>query len=263
MSYYLCRTESARHPFYIESIGRNIYSLEELCYYLSHYVYLIDETILNEKLCTWIGEELGLAKLQKVLLRALEKGDASEFVLPIFRECGYLKEPELRLFQGQFAQIRVEPEAVRRKMKADYLVDFGMYVGALREYEKLADQRGPGRLGVQFYAAVYENMATAYARLFQFEEAADCLWESYRAFKSKKVYERYLSILPLFLSESKYRKRLEEIRADREEAQRLWEEVRALMQEAELPQETEKETAQQMRAQIEELKKEYIASTMG
>ena len=46
-SYYLCRTECAEKPFYIESIGRNIYSLEELCYYFSQYIYLIDESVMN------------------------------------------------------------------------------------------------------------------------------------------------------------------------------------------------------------------------
>lgn len=40
-------------------------------------------------------------------------------------------------------------------------------------------------------------MAAAYARLFEFEEAARCLWESYQTMKSKKVYEKYLRILPL------------------------------------------------------------------
>ena len=88
--YYLCRTECAVRPFYIESIGRNIYSLEELCYYFSHYVYLIDESVVNVTLCRWIGTELGLVKLQNRLLRALERETYTEFLSPIFQECGYL-----------------------------------------------------------------------------------------------------------------------------------------------------------------------------
>lgn len=57
-SYYLCRTECAEKPFYIESIGRNICSLEELCYYFSQYIYLIDESVMNLELCKWTGSEL-------------------------------------------------------------------------------------------------------------------------------------------------------------------------------------------------------------
>ena len=232
--YYLCRTECAVRPFYIESIGRNIYSLEELCYYFSHYVYLIDESVVNVTLCRWIGTELGLVKLQNRLLRALERETYTEFLSSIFQECGYLDKQEFRLFQEQFTEILTEPEEVRRKMKADYLVEFGRYVIALREYD---------------------------AHLFEFEEAADCLWNSYQVMKSKKVYEKYLRILPLFLSEKQYQQRLTQIRADRSDAMELWEDTRALIQEGmEL---TEKEKAQKEGAEkeIQSRKDEYLRNT--
>ena len=259
--YYLCRTECAVRPFYIESIGRNIYSLEELCYYFSHYVYLIDEAVVNVSLCRWIGTELGLVKLQNRLLRALERETYAEFLTPIFQECGYLDKQEFRLFQEQFTEILTEPEEVRRKMKADYLVEFGRYVIALREYEKITQQQKNGKMGMQFYAAVLENMAAAYAHLFEFEEAADCLWNSYQVMKSKKVYEKYLRILPLFLSEKQYQQRLTQIRADRSDAMELWEDTRALIQEGmEL---TEKEKAQKEGAEkeIQSRKDEYLRNT--
>ena len=59
--YILCQTERAEAPYFIENISMNIYSLEELCYYLDHNLYLIDQTILNEGLCNWIQEELKLS----------------------------------------------------------------------------------------------------------------------------------------------------------------------------------------------------------
>lgn len=256
--YYLCRTRCTRHPFYIESIGRNIYSLEELCYYLSQYVYLIDETILNQKLCAWLGEELGLVRLQKILLRVLERqGTARDFILPLFQECGYLKRPELLLFQEQLAQIEVEPASVRKKMKADYLMEFGLYVNAIEEYERILAERGPGRLGTQFYAEILENEAAAYARLFEFEEAADCLWNSYQTQKSRKVYEKYLRILPLFLPAKKYQQRLEEIRADREQALELWEDTKALMREGQNSSYAQEWKDQTEEERISGLKEEY------
>ena len=46
--YILCQTGRAEAPYFIENISMNIYSLEELCYYLDHNLYLIDQTILNE-----------------------------------------------------------------------------------------------------------------------------------------------------------------------------------------------------------------------
>ena len=55
--YILCQTKRAETPYYIENISTNIYSLEELCYYFYHNLYLIDRTIINEELCSWIQEE--------------------------------------------------------------------------------------------------------------------------------------------------------------------------------------------------------------
>lgn len=217
MGYYLCEIPRAKHPYYIESVGIHIWSIEELCYYMKENVYLLDETILGENLAQWIKEELHLPALAKTLAHALETGaPATDFVLPIFRECAYLSEPEFSYFKEELAQVQIEPRDVRKKMKADYLVHYGMYVRAIEEYENLLRKRGKGRLGTQFYAAVLENMATAYAHLFRFEDAADCLWESYHALRSRKVYEKYLRLLPLFLPEERYRERIVQIKADRD-----------------------------------------------
>ena len=46
--YILCQTKTADSPYFIENISTNIYTLEELCYYLFHNLYLIDDTVMNE-----------------------------------------------------------------------------------------------------------------------------------------------------------------------------------------------------------------------
>ena len=44
--YILCQTKKADKPFFVESINTNIYSLEELCYFLYHNLYLVDSSCL-------------------------------------------------------------------------------------------------------------------------------------------------------------------------------------------------------------------------
>ena len=228
-NYYLCRTRRTRHPFYIESIGRNIYSIEELCYFLYQYVYLVDDTILNEKLCVWIGEELGLLRLAKSLMRVLERQLAeSDVSMPVFKECGYLPDEELLYYQEQLADIQIEPEAVRKKMKADHLVEFGVYAKAIGEYEKILEQPYRERQGIQFYAAVLEKMATAYA---------------------------------LFMPEEEYQKRLAELKANRDEAQELWRRTYALIGAGKESASDGKWKDVSMDEQIEMLKKDYIRGT--
>ena len=70
--YILCQVKKAEKPFYIENISTNIYSIEELCYYLYNNLYLVDRSLISNKLCTWLDEELKLPKLA-AKLRPLEK----------------------------------------------------------------------------------------------------------------------------------------------------------------------------------------------
>ena len=57
-AYILCQAKKAGKPYFIENISTNIYSIEELCYYLYNNLYLVDNTIINEGLCKWLEEEL-------------------------------------------------------------------------------------------------------------------------------------------------------------------------------------------------------------
>ena len=79
--YILCQTKRAELPYFVENISTNIYSLEELCYYLYHNLYLIDETIMNEELCRWIQEELELPGLAAKIRSKLGKFAVAEDIM--------------------------------------------------------------------------------------------------------------------------------------------------------------------------------------
>ena len=57
-SLILCHKKRAKRPFEISRVHMRIYTIEELCYYICNNLYLIDYTIVNERLCRWIGDEL-------------------------------------------------------------------------------------------------------------------------------------------------------------------------------------------------------------
>ena len=72
-SLILCNKKRAKQPYEVSRIHCRIYTLEELCYYLSNNLYLIDYTIVNERLCDWIEAELGLLRLAEQLRTMLQK----------------------------------------------------------------------------------------------------------------------------------------------------------------------------------------------
>ena len=88
MSFDLCTVKTAEHPFYIESVGVSIYSIEELCFFLKENLYLIDKSIMNSSLCDWVRDELGLKTLSRKMSEAMERPDkdVSYFIMPVFAE---------------------------------------------------------------------------------------------------------------------------------------------------------------------------------
>ena len=77
-SLILCHKKKAKCAYEIARIHRRIYTIEELCYYLCNHLYLVDYTIMNEKLCDWLTEELELSELSDKLLDMLTQNASME-----------------------------------------------------------------------------------------------------------------------------------------------------------------------------------------
>lgn len=191
--YILCQLKRADMPYYIENISTNIYSMEELCYYFYHNIYLLDETILNEHLCDWLRKELGLEKLYKRLYKILEDGaGTSEFILTVFKEINYLTHNEFKKLNEQLNLLELQPAVLREKKKGDYLAENKMYVNAIRIYENALQKEDKEGLGEQFGGGIYHNMGCAYLHLFQFTDAAECFKRAYQLLHTKQVLQHYL-----------------------------------------------------------------------
>lgn len=154
-SYILCQVPRAKTPFYIENISTNIYTIEELCFYLHHNIYLLDDTILNEVLCFWLRDELGLKKLYQKLFPLLEQRESvGEFILPIFKEINFLTHAEFKEMNERLQKLEEQPPLMRQKLKGDYLTRNGKYVNAIRIYQQTVIKEREDKLGKQFLGQI-------------------------------------------------------------------------------------------------------------
>ncbi|WP_455952878.1 hypothetical protein [Blautia sp.] len=184
--YILCQVKRAKLPYYIENISTNIYSIEELCFYFYHNIYLLDSTILNEELCFWIRDQLGLKKLADNLYKHLDDDNmkVGDFILPVFKEINYLSLEEFRKLNQQIQQLAKEPEVLRQKRKGDYLMEHGKYVNAIKVYQKalrqetedeaaVTDIRKPETVAAEKAEIVQEAETTEASTETKTEEAAE------------------------------------------------------------------------------------------
>lgn len=216
MSFDLCVEKTAEKPFFIKSVGVRVYSAEELCYFLYHNLYLIDSDVINVRLTGWIRDELDMKTLAKKLNDALERpdNDASYFIMPIFAQTGYLSLEEQHKVREELTRAQVKPEEERSKIRADYLTRGGRYTAAIAQYRSILNNKSNGKLSAQFYANVWNNLGCAYAMLFCFRDAADAFLNGWKLVHSRELMRKYVSALPLYLSEEDYQRKMKSLGAD-------------------------------------------------
>ena len=104
----LCSRPLAAFPYFLEDAGINIYSLEELCYYIEKNMYLLDERMMDEALCGWLETELAMPKTAGMLREIRSrKGSVAEFVSCLLRQADYFAPQKQRRWYSACRSLRI------------------------------------------------------------------------------------------------------------------------------------------------------------
>ncbi|MBO5302580.1 MAG: hypothetical protein J6A92_00860 [Lachnospiraceae bacterium] len=171
----LCSKELASVPYYIETTALNVYSLEEVCYYLMHNIELIEPGFMDEELCQWIKKELKMTALAERLLKLIREGRSlAEFVRTLAMGCNYCTAEEIQNMQTSLSVFQDKSEIECAKIRADRFLAQGRYSLCVQEYQRLLAllevAEGSGLLA----GNIWHNLGTAYAGQFLFDRAAEC-----------------------------------------------------------------------------------------
>lgn len=182
-----CREPIAALPYYVEGIGVNLYSMEELCYYIMGNTYLLDRSFMNEELCTWVEKQMGLYKLAEKLRDKMHMQEPlSEFVLLILEHTGYCTTKEMQDIILTIRQMEEKSDFECNKIRADQLMGKDKYLAGIYEYKRLLDLPEAKEESALLRGNIWHNLGTAYARLFLFEEAARCYEQAYKLNESRE-----------------------------------------------------------------------------
>ena len=177
--YILCQNPMAAQPYFIENIQTNVYSLEEVCYYIYHNIYLVDRTMVNAHFFDWVSNELRLPSLAVKLRQSAGKFSGLEdFVYPVFKEINYLSYEELKSLGSILTEYDSLSKQEIKKRKADAFMANGMIVKATSLYEELlakeeALPQEEKTIGNELMGAIYHNLGVAHSYLFQMDKASE------------------------------------------------------------------------------------------
>lgn len=120
----LCNEAIAAMPYYIEGVSINVYSIEELNYYIINNTYLLDDDFMSLELCTWIENHAHLPKLAMHLRTIIStNGRLSAFVTKLLEYSGYCTKEELKNTHDALKELEEKSEFECLKIRADRLME--------------------------------------------------------------------------------------------------------------------------------------------
>ncbi len=174
-----CHNSIAANPYYIEEGSVNIYSLEELSYFILNNVYLLSDNFMSVELCNWIGRELKQTELAQDLMTLVTAN------APLLNSNGYASHKEIKDALALISTFENISEPERKKLRADRLMAADKIVDAIYEYETLLSDDIARTLPKALEGDIYHNLGTAFARLFFFDQAVSCFEEAYKRNQKK------------------------------------------------------------------------------
>lgn len=205
-SLILCHKKHAEHPYQITRIHRRIYTLEELCYYLCNNLYLVDYTIMNDKLCQWLNKELRLEKLAEQLNELLKNNDSIEkFVLCILEYSRIYTDSELIHITNVLEKLKNQKDVERQKFMGDNLLQSGELEPAILVYQSILRAEKDETVDRKFYGRIYGCLGAAYGRAMLYEEAAKMYEAAYDVCREYSMVVAYLYACSQFMSSKDYR----------------------------------------------------------
>ena len=201
---YMCLGALSTTPYFLSGLGVNIYSMDELCYYLCVNAYILDNDLIDVRLCDFMRDNLEMPELAAKIRKMIKANRTlGEMVTTILVDTNYCNEEEI----SRIKQILVDNAslsfAAKRKVRGDNLLCANKYPRAIEEYQYvlsvLNKEEEP-----ELYSSILHNVGCAYSMMFLLEKAGGYFKQAYEIDGSRESLVMYLVCLRLTAKKEEY-----------------------------------------------------------
>ena len=169
---YMCIGTLSTTPYFLSGLGVNIYSMDELCYYLCVNAYILDNDLIDVRLCDYMRDNLGMPELAAKIRKMIKEGRTlGEMVTTILVDTKYCTDDEITKIKQILVDNASLSFAAKRKVRGDNLLCANKYPRAIEEYQYvlsvLNKEEEP-----ELYSSILHNVGCAYAMMFLLDKAA-------------------------------------------------------------------------------------------
>ena len=192
----LCETQVATTSYIFPNTKIEVFSYEELCYYIYNNIALLSEEYVGKKMFDWIEKELAMPELAMKLrvVKEKESTDLTDLLTTILTHKEFYTIPEVKEFILQIERMKgLTPQQFRKK-QADGFLRYRKYVKAASIYDEILEQN-PDMKNDKLLGAIYHNRGVALANNFELEEAMKSYQKAYDMLGNKESVYQYLLLL--------------------------------------------------------------------
>ena len=116
----ICKYRRAKTPYFLEQAGLNMYSLEELAWFLYHNICLAEPQMFDDRLCRWLEEEIGSSELARRIRNGKESGtNFQNLVISVVGAVDLFTNQELAELGEQLKSLGTMQEQERLKVAGE------------------------------------------------------------------------------------------------------------------------------------------------
>lgn len=190
----LCEARQAIIPYVFTNTKVEVYSYEELCFYIYNNVALLNREQFQGKMVQWLKTELEMNALADKLMELLAaEASFMDILVAILSAGTYYETAEIRQFIDKQELVALLPEEEKQKLKADsflmyrrFLKAISLYDEILRQKDTIEDQR--------FLGDVLHNKGVALAKNMELTKAKLCFLEAFEKNHKKPSLEAYIML---------------------------------------------------------------------
>ncbi|MFV0341551.1 MAG: hypothetical protein ACK5JH_01475 [Anaerocolumna sp.] len=199
----LCNGTQGQRPYCFKITNINVFSIEELCYYIYHHVTELSQELREEELVLWIEEELGLVDTAKKLRHLILTGAGlKDIVVSILLSCDYYGEEQIKELLEVVDEFIHLPPGIGSVKRADNFLKYKQYAKALWEFLSILENRTAfDTFEDAMKGKVLHNMGVALLHCKGPIAALQKFKEAYDHYKNKESHKAYFFLLLMMKKE--------------------------------------------------------------